>query len=134
MVRSSKPGSRYPADWREIANRVKDAAGWKCVRCGAEHIDQSGYRLTIHHLDMDPGNSRWWNLLPLCCVCHLQIQHKVDLTRPWVMTEHSEWIRPYIAGWYAFRYLGVELSREECECRLDELLQLERAAVLGVAS
>jgi hypothetical protein len=44
---------------------------------------------------------------------------------PW---EHSEWFRPYVAGYYAWTYLGVELTRAEVEERLDELLDLERAA------
>lgn len=48
------------------------------------------------------------------------------------MTEHTPWFRIYAAALYASKYLGVELSREQCEARLDELLQLERTAVLGV--
>lgn len=29
--------SRYPDNWKEIADAVKDRAGWKCEECGAEH-------------------------------------------------------------------------------------------------
>jgi hypothetical protein len=138
MPRKSKPGTSYPPDWKAIATAVKEAAGWRCIRCGASHENRPGYTLTIHHLDMDPSHSDperyWWNLLPLCCICHLQIQHKVVLHRPWVMTEHSEWFRPYVAGWYAVRYLGEFLSRDQVLARLDELLALERRVVLGVAS
>ncbi|WP_206689867.1 hypothetical protein, partial [Streptococcus pseudopneumoniae] len=83
--------------------------------------------------DLNPSNCAWWNIPALCCVCHLQIQHKVDLSRPWVMSDHSEWFKPYVAGWYAFRYLGEELTRTEVEQRIDELLALERDAVLGTA-
>lgn len=133
MPRKSKPGARYPDNWKEIATGLKDACAWCCVRCGAPHEDRPGHGLTIHHLDMDPGNSRWWNLLPLCCPCHLQIQHKVVLERPWVMTEHSVWFRPYVAGWYAWRYLGEELTREQTTARLNELLAIERRIVLGAA-
>lgn len=121
----------YPSDWKQIAHAVKDAAGWCCVRCGAPHVNRAGYMLTVHHLDMNPSNSAWYNLLPLCCKCHLQIQHRVILERPWVMSEHSEWFKPYIAGFYAHKYLGLDLTREETEARLPELLSLERAAVLG---
>ena len=51
--------------------------------------------------------------------------------RPWVMTEHSEWFRPYVAGFYAQKYLGESLDRAQVESRLDELLALEREIVLG---
>jgi len=41
-----KPIGEYPADWREIAAKVKQAAGWKCVRCGHVHDPKAGYCLT----------------------------------------------------------------------------------------
>jgi hypothetical protein len=56
------------------------------------------------------------------------IQAKVDVTRPWLMFEHSEWFKPYVAGWYAFRYLGEELTRKEVDGRMDELLAVELRA------
>jgi hypothetical protein len=83
--------------------------------------------LTVHHLDGDKANCRWWNLTSLCQRCHLQIQGKVQMGRVWPW-EHSEWFRPYVAGFYAWTYLGEDLTRAEVEARLDELLGLERAA------
>jgi hypothetical protein len=44
------------------------------------------------------------------------------------MFEHSEWFQPYVAGSYAFRYLGQDLTRPEVEDRIEELLDLERIA------
>lgn len=131
-MRRSVPGSTYPPDWKAIAVAVKEAAGWRCIRCDVPH-GPSPAVLTVHHLDMNPGNNVWWNLLALCQRCHLQIQAKLHLERPWVL-EHSDWFKPYVAGWYAYRYLGETLTRAEAEARLDELLQLERVAVLGAAS
>jgi hypothetical protein len=69
--------------------------------------------LTVHHLDSDKSNLRWWNLLSLCQICHLEIQGKVDLHQPYGMFDHSPWFKPYVAGWYAHHYLNLELSREE---------------------
>lgn len=123
----------YPPNWDQIATAVKDEAGWRCVRCGAPHINQNGERLTVHHLDLNPANCAWWNLPALCCRCHLQIQHKVVMERPWVMTEHNAWFQPYVAGYYAWKYLGETLTRAEVVARLGELLQLERHAVLGIS-
>jgi len=44
------------------------------------------------------------------------------------MFEHDDWFKPYAAGYYARKYLGEDLSREEVESRLEELLALERVA------
>jgi hypothetical protein len=81
--------------------------------------------LTVHHLDEDKANCRWWNLAALCQRCHLRMQRAVVMDRPWHY-EHSEWFQPYAAGFYAFKYLGEDLTRDETLERLDELLALER--------
>jgi hypothetical protein len=83
--------------------------------------------LTVHHLDGNKVNCRWWNLAALCQRCHLQIQGKVRMERVWPW-EHSAWFRPYVAGYYAWVYLGEDISREEAVARMGELLALERAA------
>lgn len=80
--------------------------------------------LTVHHLDGDKGNCRWWNLAALCQRCHLQIQGKVRMERRW-LHEHSDWFRPCVAGYYAWTFLGENLTREQVSGRLDELLALE---------
>lgn len=135
---------QYPSDWNEIATQVKAAAGWRCVRCGHPHdtpnnpadcddgCDQEKHGpgprkqrvLTVHHLDGDKSNCRWWNLAALCQVCHLKIQAKVVMDRPWT-PEHSEWFKPYAAGYYAWKYEGEEIDRDEADVRLSELLAYE---------
>ncbi len=79
--------------------------------------------LTVHHLDGDKANCRWWNLVSLCQRDHLLIQAKVKMTRPWPW-KHTDWFRPYAAAFYAFKYLSVDLSRAETVARLDELLAI----------
>ena len=131
MSRKSVPGSAYPADWSEIAKRVKDASAWKCIRCGVAH-DPPLHVLTVHHMDMSPDHSgpEWWfNLASLCARCHLSVQGRVNLDRPWVMAEHSEWAKPLMAGHYARKYRGLFLTRPEVMARMDELLGLEIQAV-----
>lgn len=118
---------KYPPDWPEIAKRVKDAAGWRCVRCNAESSVEDRTVLTVHHMDGDRMNNRWWNLLALCQRCHLSVQNRVDPETPYWL-EHSEWFKPYIAGYYAWKYLAEELTREETAARMEELLALERRA------
>lgn len=124
--RSANP---YPPEWPAVAAAVKAAAGYTCVRCHAPHDPASGHTLTVHHLDLDPANNAWWNTIALCQRCHLSVQNRVDLRRPWLF-DHTPWFQPYVAGWYAVRYLGLQLSRPEVEARREELLALERAAVL----
>lgn len=81
--------------------------------------------LTVHHLDGNKGNSAWWNLAALCQVCHLQIQGKVTMEQIYAL-EHSDWFKPYVAGYYAKTYQDRHLTREEVMAELDELLSLER--------
>jgi len=63
----------YPANWDEIATRVKTAAGWRCEHCNHLH-EFPGWVLTVHHLDMDPANCAPENLVALCQRCHLHWQ------------------------------------------------------------
>lgn len=86
--------------------------------------------LTVHHLRSGAEakrDLRWFNLMPACQRCHLQVQAKVQMDRVWPW-EHTPWMRPFAAGFYAWRYLGLELTRTETMGRLDELLALERVA------
>jgi hypothetical protein len=90
------------------------------------HVQARWRVLTVHHLTGEKADCRWWNLAALCQRCHLTIQGRVKMHQvyPW---EHSDWFKPYAAGFYAVTYLGEDLSREQVEARQDELLALERA-------
>jgi hypothetical protein len=122
MQRKSK--SDYPANWNEIALRVKEEAGWKCVRCGEPHDYPSGHVLTVHHLDLDPQNCEWWNLVALCQRCHLHIQSKVVMQRLYLF-DHSNWFKPYVAGYYA-KYYGHPTDREYVMANIESLLDYGR--------
>ena len=115
----------YPPNWKDIAKSVKNEAGWRCVRCDAPH-DREGWRiLTVHHLDGDKANCRWWNLAALCQRCHLSIQARVTMEQLYIF-EHADWFKPYAAGFYAWKYRHEDLSRTQAMARLEELLALER--------
>lgn len=134
----------YPADWATIAQRVKNDAARRCVRCKhpfnaagkptlcddrcdatrgmhkgsyiAVPFDErlKGINYGVHHFDGDKSNCRWWNLLALCNSCHLSIQARVIPERPWLFT-HSTWAFPYICGFYAFFYGHTEITRQEAD-------------------
>jgi hypothetical protein len=122
------PGASTPPPPRPVtfSERWPNAGAW------AEHMPvEAAWRvLTVHHLRAGydaKRDLRWWNLAALCQRCHLSIQGKVQMERVWPWP-HSEWFKPYAAGWYAWSYLGLDLTRHEAETRMDELLGLELAA------
>lgn len=114
---------QYAVDGREKRREARERAGNKCIRCGSPSVP--GKILTTHHFDGNKSNDAWWNLLALCQVCHLQVQAKVDPEVPFFL-EHSPWLKPYVAGFYAHKYENKDISREEAMSRLDELLAYER--------
>lgn len=98
----------------------------KFVRMGFE-AEAKWRVLTVHHLTGAKADCRWWNLAALCQRCHLEIQGRVRMEQIYPH-EHSEWFKPYAAGYYAATYLGEDVTREQTVDRLDELLALELAA------
>lgn len=96
---------------------------------GVEIIESRWRILTVHHLNGIKHDCRWWNLVALCQRCHLSVQGRVVMERPY-HGEHSEWFRPYVAGFYAWHYRALELTREETVARMDELLELEHRQLL----
>ena len=116
--------NEYSEDWPRIARSTKTEARWRCIRCDHPHDVESHHVLTVHHWDGDKSNNRWWNLMALCQRCHLSIQGRVDPNQAF-MFEHTPWCKPYAAAFYAWKYLGEELNREDTMARLDDLLCLE---------
>lgn len=112
----------YSDDWLQISLQVKGDANWKCVRCGHPNDRISGHVLTVHHLTGDKSLNRWWNLAALCQKCHLHIQAKVIMERVW-MFDHSEWFKPYVAGYYAHQN-GLPDDRIYVEAHIDDLIAL----------
>ena len=119
----------YPDNWDEIAARVKEEAGWVCIRdvCRHPHDPAAGYGLGVHHLDLNKSNCEWWNLAALCQRCHLRIQGKVVMERVW-MFEHSEWFVPYVAGYYAHLY-GLPEDRPWVEQHAEKLILMGQGFV-----
>lgn len=115
----------YNRDGKQKREEARASVGHICIRCKSPSV--AGKILTVHHFDGNKANDEWWNLLPLCQVCHLQVQSKVDPEQPY-MFEHSDWLKPYVAGFYAHKYESKLVTRHEAECRLGELLAYERRA------
>lgn len=151
--KSGRSKGSYPEHWKNVSDDVCRNAGHRCIRCGHPYhkgahgngewtpcdsqchhsgpvrvlngITEAQWRiLTVHHFDGKKDNCEWYNLLALCQRCHLQVQGKVDPDIPWFL-EHSEWLKPYVAGFYAAKYENRNITRQEAMRRLDELLSYE---------
>jgi len=78
----------YPAAWHtgDIQREIYARAGWRCEHCGmlfepgttkavtARNTNGQPVILTVHHLDGNPANCAWENLVAVCQRCHLHIQ------------------------------------------------------------
>jgi hypothetical protein len=71
-----------------------------------------GLNFGVHHFDGDKSNNAWWNRLALCNSCHLYIQGSVIPERPYLF-EHSDWMVPYVCGYFASSLGGVAITRDE---------------------
>jgi hypothetical protein len=91
----------YPDNWKDIAKRIKDAAGWKCERCKEPHRVEGAFVLTVHHLDGNKANCADWNLAALCQRCHLKIQGRVKMNQMFFaeILHVSEWFKPHLEGY-----------------------------------
>ena len=69
---------RYPENWSEIADNLKESVGWVCEGCGkqcrkpGEPFDTHKRTLTVHHKNHQPEDCRIENLIALCAPCHLK--------------------------------------------------------------
>jgi hypothetical protein len=93
--------NEYPPNWKEIANRIKEKADWKCERCCHWDDVKTGHVLTVHHLDGDKSNCADWNLAALCQRCHLKIQGRVKMDQLFFLElmPISGWFKPHYEGY-----------------------------------
>jgi hypothetical protein len=123
-----------PGEWSPCDDRCIHGGPLRRIGAGADRVYQAHWRvLTVHHLTGDKADCRWFNLMAACQRCHLEIQGRVNMAQVYPH-EHSEWFKPYAAGYYAFTYLSLDLTREQTMARLDELLELELSATAREAA
>jgi hypothetical protein len=84
--------SDYPDDWTQIAAAIKQAAGYRCERCGLKclpptnsyrHLDLSLRRrlsAQVHHIDRNPACNDKANLVCVCAGCHLRLHRHYPQT------------------------------------------------------
>lgn len=106
---------RYPANWREISERIRwGRARGRCEWCGVRHGDRNPATgavvvLTVHHLDHTPENCAPENLVALCQRCHLNADRKLHIQNARANLRK----RREDAGQTAMRFDRVAISKEE---------------------
>lgn len=120
----------YPEGWPEFARKLKEEAGWECIRCQHPHDPKNGYTLTVHHLTANKAEpfEHWWAFAALCQRCHLSIQGRVIMARIWYLP-HSAWFMPYAAGYYAYQF-GLPDDFENVMANIDKYLAMGQGAVV----
>jgi len=73
---------KYPANWKEIADRIKAEADYQCEMCGkqcrrpGEPFDTHRKTATVAHCNHEPMDCRPENLVCACAPCHLRYDAK----------------------------------------------------------
>jgi len=83
----------YPENWPLISHRIKDRAGWKCEHCNHPNEHNTGYVLTVHHLDHNPENMDDTNLVALCQRCHLTVDQWFNPTQKYFFGMKPNWVK-----------------------------------------
>lgn len=147
---SARFTGEYIPERKALHNAVRASVGNRCIRCHHPAGDTFAERavcddrcthardgklriLTVHHLTGAKDDNRWWNLLALCQGCHLTIQGRVIPERPWLFT-HTPWFVPYVCGFYASYYGGVDITREEAMTEPDRYLAMGQPYLYGGAA
>ncbi len=103
---------RYPADWDQVATRIKIEAGWRCESCGHPHDPPTGYTLTVHHLVPVKAFCEPFNLVALCQRCHLRLQpDPTVLMQTWLL-KPPEWLKWRLASFQEWRESAREEARD----------------------
>lgn len=73
---------RYPPNWKEVSQRIRQRAQQRCEFCGAQNyaphpVTGSKVVLTVAHLDHDTAHNSDDNLKALCQRCHLAYDAKM---------------------------------------------------------
>ena len=89
---------RYHQEWPEISKYVRLLFNHHCARCGKDCSNPSNSRdlLQVHHIDENPGNNQLENLIPLCSVCHLQIEKRSPVACPHTLTFNMSFLRTVV--------------------------------------
>ena len=75
---------RYHPEWSTISRYVRELFNYHCSRCGQDCRNSTNAEmvLQVHHIDENPVNNTFENLIPLCASCHLKIEREARIHAP----------------------------------------------------
>jgi len=77
--------SRYHPEWETVSRYVRELFNYHCARCDKDcrKTKHAQMVLQVHHIDENPANNAFENLIPLCASCHLKIEGEARLHAPY---------------------------------------------------
>ena len=77
--------SRYHPEWETVSRYVRELFNYHCARCDKDcrKTKNAQMVLQVHHIDENPANNAFENLIPLCASCHLKIEGEARLHAPY---------------------------------------------------
>lgn len=67
--------SYNPGFTGKLKEKVRIRDNKKCVLCEGTRLENSGRRLSVHHIDFDQQNNKIENLVSLCMCCHNFVEY-----------------------------------------------------------
>lgn len=77
--------SRYIKDWHILSRLIRSIYNYHCANCFKDCSNPKFYKdkLQVHHIDENPRNNKFDNLIPLCSSCHLKIEKEARVHAPY---------------------------------------------------
>ena len=66
----------YGENWTSRSRKMKKMFRYTCQKCGVIMDGFDKDSVQVHHIDMNPLNCFYWNLVVLCPECHVDAHRK----------------------------------------------------------
>ena len=101
---------RYHPEWPSISRYIRELFNQHCACCGKQCIPNNRPHdlLQVHHIDENPQNNAFENLIPLCAVCHLRIEKEARLHAPFSHVQTELFPETYMTTLQSMRASGLK--------------------------
>lgn len=101
---------RYHPQWQSISRYIRELFNHHCAFCGKHCATRTRQHdlLQVHHIDENPQNNDFENLIPLCAVCHLRIEKEARLHAPFDHVQTELFPETYMTAMQTMRNKGLQ--------------------------
>lgn len=101
---------RYHLEWKNISRYIRELFNYHCACCGKYCKAKTSQKdlLQVHHIDENPENNHFENLIPLCAVCHLRIEKEARLHAPFGNRQTELFPETYMTAMQTMRKAGLQ--------------------------